>query len=560
MPENGNIPRVTSSDHKGAAVLATTLVMLGLRDVVISPGSRNAPLTIAFAGNPLVRTHVVIDERAAGYVALGLGLESGKPAAVICTSGSAAINHGPAIAEAFHQRTPLISITADRPTRFTGAGHGQTVSQQGLFNAHTVFNATIDENEISESEIASIASRAWTSANYGGPAHLNLPFEEPLYGMRLAEVKGEEMESLERSESDFTIPVILKERGTRTLFIGGPRNCRDKKERCSVDGIAGVFEKFSGITGDSIIESSELFPDNIEHTPTAVVTMGSPIMSKRLRKQISKLGVPHVHVGNDGEGWDMFGLLETTVETEPIEWTRRFIREIEQEEAFVEQFRDEKARLRRVHQELIKDVEWSDLLAFEIILRTVTDDRLHFANSTSVRYAMLYESGKHRVFHANRGVAGIDGCTSTAVGHALALCRIAENKDNPKSVTLITGDVAFLYDINGLASVQEVPSNLKIIVVNNGGGDIFKWLDGPEKTGLLDKFFTTKPKTSIKAAAHFCGVAYFCAEDLESTEKGIGDLGKIDGAAILEISTPPEISAITYTKYLRELRLTREHE
>ncbi|HIN41814.1 MAG TPA: hypothetical protein EYM86_05135, partial [Flavobacteriales bacterium] len=98
MPENGNIPRVTSSDHKGAAVLATTLVMLGLRDVVISPGSRNAPLTIAFAGNPLVRTHVVIDERAAGYVALGLGLESGKPAAVICTSGSAAINHGPAIA------------------------------------------------------------------------------------------------------------------------------------------------------------------------------------------------------------------------------------------------------------------------------------------------------------------------------------------------------------------------------------------------------------------------------------------------------------------------------
>ena len=110
----------TTSDHRGASVLVSTLAQLGLRDAVISPGSRNAPFIISLVSHPLIKTHVVIDERSAAHVALGIALKNGTPAAVVCTSGTAAVNHGPAIAEAFHQRLPLISITADRPVDAIG--------------------------------------------------------------------------------------------------------------------------------------------------------------------------------------------------------------------------------------------------------------------------------------------------------------------------------------------------------------------------------------------------------------------------------------------------------
>ncbi|PCJ82385.1 MAG: 2-succinyl-5-enolpyruvyl-6-hydroxy-3-cyclohexene-1-carboxylic-acid synthase [Bacteroidetes bacterium] len=561
MLENKNIPQVTTSDHIGASTLIKTLVQLGLRDVVISPGSRNAPLTIAVAGNPLLRVHVVIDERAAGYVGLGLALETGKPAIVICTSGTAAVNHGPAIAEAFHQRVPLISITADRPIRFAGAGHGQTTSQQGIFSATTVFSATIDESEVNEIEIENIAVKAWSSAIKGGSVHLNLPFEEPLYGSIKVESGGIiEGDLSKRDENDLRIPKCLVEQGSRAIVIAGPIGIWNHVNIASskFNGIAGISERYSGLYGDSLINSGDLFQIEKGHEPTAVITVGLPSLSKSLRNQISSLKIPHVHVGMDGYGWDMFGTLQDSVKCDLGLWLKMFSNEVEQDEGFVKGFAELKRNQHRVHESFIKQVEWSDLKAFEAVFKSFNksgscDNTLHFANSTSARYALFFDTENHFKVHANRGVAGIDGCTSTAVGHALG-------KNGEGDVILVSGDIAFLYDINGLASVQELPLNFKVIVVNNGGGGIFKWLEGPEKSGLLDKYFLTKPKTSIKAAARFCGVAYFCAEDYKSTEKGIVDLEKFDGPAILEIKTQPEISAKTYERYLRELRLIREHE
>ena len=172
---------MVTSDHPSARLLAATLAQLGLRDAVISPGSRNAPLVIAFWHHPDIRVIVAGDERSAAHVALGLACQTRRPAAVISTSGTAAINHGPAIAEAHFAGTPLISITADRPAAVRHAGHGQTAYQPGLFANHVAFEAELDEHALTEDALCDLIAAGW-QASLRGPVHFNVPFAEPLYG------------------------------------------------------------------------------------------------------------------------------------------------------------------------------------------------------------------------------------------------------------------------------------------------------------------------------------------------------------------------------------------
>lgn len=541
----------TTSDHRGASVLVSTLAQLGLRDAVISPGSRNAPLIISLVNHPLIKTHVVIDERAAAYVALGIALKNGTPAAVVCTSGTAAVNHGPAIAEAFHQRVPLISITADRPGDAIGKGHGQTVIQSQLFSNHTLYCTTIDECKHADSEIIEMAQKAWSSACGGGPSHLNVPFEEPLYGKAVCPEIAIQAPNLTPKPA-LTIPQTLLENGNRAILIAGPRGLWKQGLKTN---LPGVSEKFSGIKGDALIASGDLLAsgnildieDRTQHrnAPTAIITVGQPVMSKSLRKQLTALNVPHIHVGDDGAGLDTFGSLVESVNADPCEWLSYYEREVTKSDDFTAFFVKEKTRITSIHEQVVDAAAWSDLSAYHEVFKAINKGFIHFANSTSARYAMLFDAvnspeGDIKL-HANRGVAGIDGCTSTAVGHALK---------TKEDVLLVSGDVAFLYDINGLASVQELPNNIKIIVVNNGGGGIFRWLEGPNEVGLLASHFEAKPKTTIKAASHFCGLTYFCALDAISTQKKLTEFIQFRGPAVLEIVTDPKISSEIYKKYI----------
>lgn len=540
-----------TSDHRGASVLVATLAQSGLRDAVVSPGSRNAPLIISLVSHPLIKTHVVFDERAAAHVALGIALKNGTPAAVVCTSGTAAVNHGPAIAEAFHQRVPLISITADRPVDVIGKGHGQTVFQSDLFSNHTLYCATIDESKHADNEIIKMAQEAWSKACCGGPSHLNVPFEEPLYGKAMCQEIDISAPN-PTSKPALTIPRILRENGHRAILIAGPRGLWKQGIQTN---LPGVSETFSGIKGDALIASGDLLAsgqsldlgNSTQHriAPSAIITVGQPVMSKSLRKQLTALHVPHIHVGDDGAGLDTFGSLVESVDAEPCEWLSFFEHDVKNSDAFAALFAKEKSRFKTIHEHAIKAVKWSDLAAYQEVFKAINKGFIHFANSTSARYAMLFEtinSAKGDIkLHANRGVAGIDGCTSTAVGHALT---------TQENVLLVSGDVAFLYDINGLASVQELPDNIKVIVVNNGGGGIFRWLEGPHEVGLLASHFEAKPKTNIKDASHFCGLTYFCADDAESTQKKLSEFMTFTGPAVLEIVTDPKMSSDVYKTYI----------
>ncbi|MFB1019692.1 MAG: thiamine pyrophosphate-dependent enzyme, partial [Flavobacteriales bacterium] len=299
------------------------------------------------------------------------------------------------------------------------------------------------------------------------------------------------------------------------------------------------------IKGDALIASGDLLTSGC-NAPSAIITVGRPVMSKSLRKQLTALHVPHVHVGDDGEGLDTFGTLVESVHADPGEWLSFYEREVSKSDAFAAFFAKEKTRIKSIHEHALEEVEWSDLSAYREIFQAIKKGFIHFANSTSARYAMLFDTingaeGEIKL-HANRGVAGIDGCTSTAVGHALT---------TQEDVLLVSGDVAFLYDINGLASVQELPDNIKVIVVNNGGGGIFRWLEGPNEVGLLASHFEAKPKTSIKAASRFCGLTYFCADDAESTKKKLSEFIHFTGPAVFEIVTDPKISSDVYKKYMK---------
>ena len=176
-----------SSSHRAASVLAAVLAEQGIRHAVVSPGSRNAPLVLALHLQPDIDVHVSIDERAAAHHALGMALATWTPVPVVCTSGTAALNHGPALAEAFHARVPLLSVTADRPPGVAGRGHGQTIHQTDIHRAHTVHRDVLDASVMNDEALVAAARQAIRASLHGGPGgsagpvHLNVPFEEPLY-------------------------------------------------------------------------------------------------------------------------------------------------------------------------------------------------------------------------------------------------------------------------------------------------------------------------------------------------------------------------------------------
>ena len=517
----------TTSDHKGASVLVAQLAASGLEHVVISPGSRNAPLTIAFDSHPKIKTHVVVDERSAAHVALGLSLETGIPAAVICTSGTAALNHGPAIAEAFHHRIPLISITADRPTSVIERGHGQSLFQAGLFGKNCKHSVVIDELELSDEAIIVETAKAFNIASKGTSVHIYVPFDEPLYGLEKCSENLNLIQPSKSTEQKIEIPEELCGKNSKILLVAG--SLTFYKRRKTSTELPGICERFSGISGPAIVHSADMLMAQNggtlhgELAPDIVITIGTPTLSKSFRNFLISHKPKHYHVGDSGKGWDTWGELVNTIDVDFSAWLEAF----ENAQTIDTEFIAAWAKLEKSAK--TDGLPWSDIAAFDEVLNSIPENaRVHLSNSTSARYVQMVESTQNKAIHCNRGVAGIDGCTSTAVGNAIG-------SKNP--VVLVTGDVAFQYDLNGLATVEEVPGNLRVVVINNGGGEIFRWLEGPESLGLVDKYFETRPRTTVKSAAEYCGLNYFCARNQDETQKAMEEMMRNDAASILEVVT-----------------------
>jgi 2-succinyl-5-enolpyruvyl-6-hydroxy-3-cyclohexene-1-carboxylate synthase len=546
-----------TTDHPAAHWLLATWKSLGLKNVVISPGSRSAPLVLAARSLGLKMT-VALDERSAAHVALGMALKSGLPCCAITTSGTAALNHGPAMAEAFYMGVPLISLTADRPAAKRNAGPGQMVVQTDAFNDHAICSMELDELVMSSAEIRGAASESWLQAQRG-PVHINVPFEEPLYGMCDLEAAGMPNPPQIAGNSEVSVledapiipddlvdllschdPKVLVMLGAIPEFLCASSGFEQLNERAAV--FADAFGSIRGANAEPSAMSIMLGLDEAEMNalrPDVIITFGLPPMDKKWREKLTSWEVPHWHVGPEIHDWDMFGSKAGAWQISAADGIQQLVDALPGFNAYAGQWNVQSDRAAASLVKVASDWpnQWTDWHIYQRLSHVLdAKSSVHFANSTSARYAQWFNWGR-RALHANRGVAGIDGCLSTAVGDALA------NPNRP--VVLLTGDTAWLYDKNGLA-VRPIPNNIKIIVINNGGGNIFRWIGGPKEEVVLENYFESPFADSMEGSALQLGIAYSSAENWPQFDESFDLWYNNAGPSLLEIRTSGQEAAHFY--------------
>jgi len=552
------------TDKKGIRLLVAICKDKGLTDIVISPGSRNAPLVIEFTRDAAFRCLVVPDERSAAFVALGMAQQSGQPTAVICTSGSAPLNYAPAMAEAFYQRIPLVAITADRPAEWIGQADGQAINQQGMFQNFVRRSVTLPQEPRDDADfwyLQRIVSETLDIAMgpVKGPVHLNVPLREPLYGQERAELQALKLPGTLKIQSSLPEDVIDK-------LAQEWNNCKRKMIICGglmpSSPIQEILSKFlddpsmiiltestSNLSVDHTISCIDRVlatisrKDEANFSPDMLITFGGPVVSKKIKAFIRRHKPNHHwHLDPDELHIDTYQCLTYHIPLEPevllkqiTEYTVPVISTYR--DSWLE--RDEIAEA--AHKDYLKGLQWSDMKVFETVLKYLPQGSdLQMGNSTPVRYTQLFKAFKALNYFGNRGTSGIDGCVSTAVGAAIS---------SGKLTTLIVGDMAFFYDTNGLWH-HHVPANLKIILINNGGGGIFRIIEGPSSVPELEEYFETRHQFEAKHVASTFGLDYARCTSLKELQELLPLLYvESKKAGILEIFTPFEENARVLSSY-----------
>lgn len=551
---------MVTSDHFTAAELARLCAAKGVRHAVISPGSRNAPLVIAFGKQPDIQCLQVIDERSAAFFAMGIAQQMHQPVALICTSGSAVLNYGPAIAEAFYQRIPLLVISADRPEEWIDQGEGQTIRQRDVLDPHLKKSVHLPRamDDLSRWHGGRLINEAIdaTLLPTPGPVQVNVPFNEPLYGT--TELKEQVRLIAPMPVESFMLP----DKGWRVhqlstslkvmVLIGQGMWSDGMRKRLRELAALPQFTVFTEATSnlddaafitciDRTLEGVNASNEN-DLKPDVLITFGGAIVSKRIKGLLRKWRpAQHWHVDAGQRYFDTYQSLTHDIAVAPHIFLAQLEGQVKDNESlYGEAWRMVDARMREAHRAILKATPFCDLTVFEALLEHIPEGNdIHLANSTAARYAQLFDRERGHRYFSNRGTSGIDGCTSTAVGAAFAT-------DRP--TTLITGDVAFCYDSNAFWNDHLSPE-LKIIVIDNGGGNIFRYIDGPDMDPELLPWFESPHKRDIPAMVKSFGMPYYTAQDEASLKLGLADLYKPhDTPAVLYIKT----DALTSPKVLRE--------
>ncbi|HRD51746.1 MAG TPA: 2-succinyl-5-enolpyruvyl-6-hydroxy-3-cyclohexene-1-carboxylic-acid synthase [Flavobacteriales bacterium] len=570
-----------TSDHFTAAALAQLCAAKGIRHAVISPGSRSAPLVIAFTQQEGMQCLQIIDERSAAFFALGMAQQLHAPVALICTSGSAVLNYGPAIAEAFYQRIPLLVITADRPEEWVDQGEGQAIRQQGVLALHmkrSVQLPRLSSDDLARWHGGRLINEAIdaTLLPVPGPVHVNVPFAEPLYGLaqQASSLPGAERE---QAGSPFSRPIaqvmtesfILPEharwlianlnRGKKVMVLGGQGQWSDAlklqlKQLASLAPVTVMVEATSNLDDGSFITCIDRAIEGVNSTnendlkPNLLITFGGAIVSKRIKGLLRKWQ-PEQHWNIDAgqRHYDTYQSLTHDIAVSPEVFFAQITASVKPGESiYGAAWGMVNDRTRERHAAILNDTQWCDLKASEIILQRIPDGSdVHLANSTPARYAQLFDrkSGLH--WFSNRGTSGIDGCTSTAVGSAFA---------SQRPTTLITGDTAFLYDSNAFWNAHLSPL-LRVIVIDNGGGNIFRYIEGPDQDPELLKWFEAPHGRDPLALVKSFDLPWREAKDAEALHDGLDWLyGEHAKPAVLVVRTDAELSPKVLRGYFKKLR------
>jgi len=533
----------------------------GIINIIISPGSRNAPLTIGFAQNPNFKCYSIADERCAAFFALGIAQQTQKPTALVCTSGSALLNYYPAVAEAFYSQIPLIVISADRPQSKIDIGDGQTIRQENVFANHSVLNANLTEDASEENDLK-INLAIETAILKKGPVHINAPFEEPLYETtetlsvhpKITDLQLEEtVQKIDNSEEFVSVWNSAKR---KLILVGVNQNNVIDQE--IIDNLAAdpsvvvLTETTSNLHHTTFINSIDTLitpfddSDFKEFNPEVLVTFGGMVVSKRIKGFLRKYKPKHHWHIDTLRAYDTFSSLTKHFEMQPND----FFKDLLSKTSFVKSnyFKNidavYKTRLQRRISYLSK-IEFSDFKVFEKVIESLPkDSMLQISNSSAIRYAQLIDIDDSIEVFCNRGTSGIDGSTSTAIGAAVG---------SAKQTIFVTGDISFLYDSNALWN-SYIPKNFKIILINNGGGGIFRILPGHEEKPVFNTYFETSHNLTAEHLARMYHLNYFTASDVNSLENSIEALYNSDAEpAILEVFTPTHENDRILKNYFKHL-------
>lgn len=552
--------------------LAEICARLGVQHFIIAPGSRSAPLTVALARHPEITTRVILDERSAGYIAMGLAQQLGRPVGIVCTSGTAALNLGPAVVEAFYQQIPLLVLTADRPPEWIDQQDNQAIHQRDLYVPHVRASYELPvstEHPDARWQVERVIAQAVQQCTglLPGPVHINVPLREPLYPARDATTHYDPARRvIERwsarpqlDEHGWQQVVQSWQRSARRLIVAGMQRPdpalhqtlstlqRDPSVAVIADITSNLYPNGTDLYHSDMIMGSRRAATLQQLAPDLLITYGGPIVSKYIKQILRQAKPPmHWHLQAEGVAPDTFQSLTQVIPMTPGDFFQALQMRLPPAAGGEYQpfWRELEGQAQRQLNSFLGQAPFGEFVATERVMRALpAASSLQLGNSMPIRYGnFIAYTGQPLHVNANRGTSGIDGTVSTTVGAALATDAIT---------TLITGDLAFFYDRNALWH-EHVPPNLRIVILNNHGGGIFQIIDGPNQLQPAETrtyFLTPQPLTARRTAEDH-GLDYCQVSDAAALQAALpAFFAPRARAAILEIETDMAVNTEVFQQF-----------
>ena len=541
------------------AALVDELYQLGVREVVISPGSRSTPLSILFCEHNF-EIFVNIDERSSGFFALGIAKEQVRPVVLICTSGSAVANYLPAIVEAKYSGVPLIVLTADRPPELRSVGAPQAIDQNKIFNNFTKYYEELaipQENESMYGYVRVVMQKAYSYAmtKKYGVVHINVPIREPLIPdlSILDFTLGRNKNKFECIEGETQVLVdrsIFKNKNG-IIICGGDvysdyhQEILKLGERLKAPVLADPLSNLRNYSNDIIIDSYDAFLNNDdikrELKPEFIIHLGQVPVSKRLQQFLTvHQEVLYIQVDKS------FQYCNPTLSTKKyiVSSPKLFAQSINIENSNTEYLNKWVSYQKQMRKQL-NDAKYEENLFEGKLIQKLQNilpgkSRLVVANSMSIRDMDYFFEARNQNIKilCNRGANGIDGTVSTALG--------VSTSNNP--TILVTGDLAFYHDLNGLLIGKTNNLNLIILLLNNDGGGIFRYLPQSKEKHFINLFLTPQG-INFEGVKTLYNTVYYQAKDYKSFEQFFNEALALEGIKLIEVKIDSELSKILHDKY-----------
>jgi len=497
-----------------------------IKQIVLSPGSRNAPIVQAFTQDRFFHCHSMVDERNAAFYALGIIQCTQQPVAVCCTSGTALLNYAPAVAEAFYQQLPLVVISADRATEWIGQMDGQTLPQPNVFGSMVKKSVHLSEIKtatekwycnrlVNEALIACIANHA--------PVHINIPLSEPLFDYSVEKLPEVRKINYALPKKTVGIEPFAEEwnvAAKKMIVVGqmfsNPRLMELLEKLAQKSGCIILSEHLANCNSEKFIHNFDVVlavldkNEEANFSPDLLLTFGGHIVSKRLKRCLqAHQPKKHWQLSQSDTVVDLFQSLTDLIETDTEDFLERLINHSFQktESNYAQSWQN----LSKQIAEPAENADFSDIYATGKFLKQLPNHtQLILANSSAVRNAQLFRLHKTIEVRCNRGTSGIEGSMASAVGFA-SICK--------QPVYLLIGDLSFFYTMNALWNIQHI-KNLHILLINNGGGSIFHTLPGLNKSASLN-YVAAAHQTTAKLWAEAADLRYLQADNPLTLEKNL---------------------------------------